>query len=69
MRTPTEEMSQKKLEEELTEAKTNNEIIAAIGKIYWMIYRLNLNDGTYENISVGMMCIMQLGRAVMQRKL
>lgn len=53
MRIPTEEMSQKKLEEELTEAKTNNEIIAAIGKIYWMIYRLNLNDGTYENISVG----------------
>lgn len=31
----------------------NNEIIGAISKLYWLIYQMDLVDGTYEEISAG----------------
>ncbi len=40
------------LEHALAEARLNNEVISTIGKIYWLIYRLDLEQGTFEEISV-----------------
>lgn len=40
------------LERALSAAELNNEVIAAIGKIYCLIYRLDLVKGTFEEISV-----------------
>ncbi len=42
----------KTLEAALAEAETSNEIISAIGDIYWLIYRLDLTNDTFEEISV-----------------
>ena len=42
-----------KLEKALAEANLNNEIISAISKIYWTIYRMDIVNGTYEEISAG----------------
>lgn len=39
------------LEEALEEARLNNEIISAISKIYVSIYRVNLIDDSYEEVS------------------
>ena len=49
-----EELARQKsaLEQALAAAERNNEIISAIGRIYWLIYRLDLAAGTYEEISV-----------------
>lgn len=46
-----QEKLQTKLENTLAEATLNSEIIGAISKIYWLIYRVNLTDKTYEEIS------------------
>lgn len=43
----------KALEHALFEAELNNEIISAISKIYWLIYRLDIPSGMFEEISVG----------------
>lgn len=49
-----EQQQQKaKLEEALETANLNSEIIGAISKIYWLIYRMDLVKGTYEEISAG----------------
>ena len=42
-----------KLEHALADAKLNSEIIGTISKIYWLIYRMDLIAGTYEEISAG----------------
>ena len=42
----------KTLEAALADAETSNEIISAIGDIYWLIYRLDLTKDTFEEISV-----------------
>ncbi len=39
------------LQKALSEAELNYEIISAIGKIYWAIYRIDLTTHTYEEIS------------------
>lgn len=36
---------------EMAEATLNSEIVGAISKIYWLIYRIDLTKGTYEEIS------------------
>lgn len=41
------------LEKALAEAHLNNEIISSISKIFWMIYRLDLQTDTYEEIAAG----------------
>lgn len=41
------------LENALAEANLNNEIINSISKIYWLIYRMDLQTDTYEEISAG----------------
>lgn len=41
------------LEKALAEANLNNEIISSISKIYWLIYRMDLETDTYEEISAG----------------
>lgn len=41
----------KKLEDALAEATLNSEIIGSISKIYWLIYRIDLVEGIYEEIS------------------
>jgi len=41
----------KKLEDALAEASLNSEIIGTISKIYWLIYRIDLTEGTYEEVS------------------
>ena len=46
-----QEILQTKLENALAEATLNSEIIGTISKIYWLIYRVDLIDGTYEEIS------------------
>lgn len=43
----------KKLQEKLEEANLNNEIISSISKIYWLIYRMDLLQDTYEEVSAG----------------
>lgn len=40
------------LEHALAEARLNNEVISAIGKVYWLIYRLDLEAGTFQQVSV-----------------
>ena len=42
-----------KLENAFAEVKLDNEIINSISKLYWLIYRMDLVDGTYEEISAG----------------
>ena len=44
---------QRGLEDSLAEVKMNNEIISAISKIYYMIYRIDLQDFYYEEITGG----------------
>ena len=44
---------QRKLEEALDAANLNNEIISAISKIYFSIYRIDLASDIYEEISSG----------------
>ncbi len=39
------------LEQALYEAQINNEIISAISKTYWLIYRINLQSGVFEEVS------------------
>ena len=41
------------LENALAEVTLNSEIINSISKLYWLIYRIDLIDGTYEEISAG----------------
>ena len=41
------------LEEALESASLNSEIVDSISKIYWLIYRMDLVKGTYEEISAG----------------
>ena len=41
------------LEDALETANLNGEIIDSISKLYWLIYRMNLETGTYEEISAG----------------
>ena len=49
-----EQQQQKvQLEEALAVANLNSEIVGAISKIYWLIYRMDLVEGTYEEISAG----------------
>ena len=50
-----DEMSQEKQKLELAvdKANLNNEIINSISKLYWLIYRMDLVKGTYEEISAG----------------
>ena len=43
----------KLLEDALALAQLNNEIISAISKIYFVIYRLDLENDTYEEVSAG----------------
>ena len=42
---------QRALEAALDEARTNNEIISALSKIYFLIYRINVEDDLYEEVS------------------
>ena len=42
---------QTKLENALAEARLNNEIIGCISQLYWLIYRIDLQKGNYEEIS------------------
>ena len=46
-----QEKLQTELENALAEATLNSEIVGSISKIYWLIYRINLAEGTYEEIS------------------
>ena len=39
------------METMMDQLRLNNEIISAISKMYWLIYRMNLNDDTFEEIS------------------
>lgn len=48
-----EKKQQKKLEDALAAQVLNNEIISAIGKIYWLIYRLDIQADRYEEVSCG----------------
>ena len=50
---PEVEKTRDKLKDALEEANLNNEIISAIAKIYWLIYRMDLRTDTYEEISSG----------------
>ena len=45
------EQEQKTLKAALEEANLNNEIISAISKIYFAIYRINLDSDLYEEVS------------------
>ena len=46
-----QEKLQTRMENALSEATLNNEIIGSISKIYWLIYRIDLVEKTYEEIS------------------
>lgn len=46
-----EERQKKRLEQALSELSLNNEIISAISKIYWLIYRMDLEKDIYEEVS------------------
>ena len=48
-----QERQKAELEDALATANLNGEIIDSISKLYWMIYRVNLKTGTYEEISAG----------------
>ena len=47
------EAQKQELERSLEELQRSSEIISAISKIYWLLYRLDLESGTFEEISVG----------------
>ena len=47
------ERQKTELENALAVATLNSEIIGAISKLYWLIYRMDLVQGTYEEISAG----------------
>ena len=46
-----QERMQTRLENALAEARLNSEIIGSISKLYWLIYRIDLQKNTYEEIS------------------
>ena len=46
-----QERLQTELENALAEARLNNEIIGCISQLYWLIYRIDLQKETYEEIS------------------
>lgn len=46
-----QEKMQTRLENALAEATLNSEIIGSISKLYWLIYRIDLVQETYEEIS------------------
>ena len=46
-----QEKIQTELENALAAATLNSEIVGSISKIYWLIYRIDLTEGTYEEIS------------------
>ncbi|HBK27948.1 MAG TPA: hybrid sensor histidine kinase/response regulator [Dialister sp.] len=48
-----QEKQQIRLENALAEARFNSELVGTISKFYWLIYQMNLQDGTYEEISSG----------------
>ena len=48
-----QERQKAELEDALAAANLNGEIIDSISKLYWLIYRVNLETGTYEEISAG----------------
>lgn len=48
-----QEKQKMQLEHALAEATLNSEIIDSISKLYWLIYRMDLTKGTYEEISSG----------------
>ena len=48
-----QEKQKVQLENALADATLNSEIIDSISKIYWIIYRMDLVAGTYEEISAG----------------
>ena len=48
-----QERQKAELEDALEIANLNGEIIDSISKLYWLIYRMNLETGTYEEISAG----------------
>lgn len=41
------------LEQALAAANLNSEIISSISKMYWLIYRVDLRSGIYEEVSAG----------------
>ena len=47
------EKQQLTMQKALAEAQFNSEVVGTISKFYWIIYRMNLLDGTYEEISAG----------------
>lgn len=46
-----QEKQQTKLENALADARLNSEIVGSISKLYWLIYRIDLREKTYEEIS------------------
>ena len=48
-----QERQKAELEDALEAASLNGEIIDSISKLYWLIYRMNLETGTYEEVSAG----------------
>lgn len=48
-----QETQKMQLENALAEVTLNSEIINSLGKLYWLIYRMDLVSGTYEEISAG----------------
>lgn len=48
-----EKEHQKRLKDALDEAQKNNEIISAIGKIYFSIYHIDMQTGYFEELSNG----------------
>ena len=48
-----QEKKKVQLENALAEARLNSEIINSISRIYWLIYRMDLITGDYEEISAG----------------
>lgn len=48
-----QEKQKMQLETALANATLNSEIVDSISKLYWLIYRMDLVTGTYEEISAG----------------
>ncbi len=48
-----QERQRQQLEQALSTATTNSEIVDSISKIYWLIYRMDLVSGIYEEVSAG----------------
>ena len=48
-----QEKQKMQLESALANATVNSEIISSISKLYWLIYKMDLVTGTYEEISAG----------------